>query len=307
MATDTTQKQEARLRGAAKVDFTTPLHTSVLENKTAIITGGASGIGLGIAAALSQYGVRVGILDINEEAGLRAQRDLSIAGGGTVKYFHTDVTSWDSQLAAFKEVLAWSGNTLDIVIPSAGVRSHNMRDLVYDQLADLTRDPTRPPTTTFDVNLRGTYYTTYLALTYLTRFASQPSSMEREFKPQLLFMSSLAGYAEQSLSADYAATKYGVRGMWKAIRSQGKLFGGCQANLLAPGFVHTDAGAGKEEREEKHGIVGVKAAKTEDVVEGAVRCVCDGGVEGMFFSILLFFGPGGLARTRKVWLTVIDG
>ena len=63
--------------------------------------------------------------------------------------------------------------------------------------------------------------------------------------------------------------------------------------------MHTDAGAGKEEREEKHGIVGVKAAKTEDVVEGAVRCVCDGGVEGMFFSILLFFGPGGIGPDKK--------
>lgn len=298
MATDNTQKQEARLRGTAKVDFTNSLDLSLLENKTAIVSGGASGIGLGIASALSKHRTRVAILDISEEAGLQVQTDLNLAGG-TVKYFHIDVTSWDSQLAAFKEVLTWSGNALDIVILSAGVRSHNIGDLVYKQLEDITSDPIRPPSTTFDVNLLGIYYSTYLTLTYFTRFAKQRNA-EGVSKPQLLFMSSLAGYAEQSLSADYSATKYGVRGIWKAIRNQGKLFGGCQANLLAPGFVRTIRGAGKEEREGKHGLLGIKTAEIGDVVEAAIRCVCDESVEGMFYLFRLFLWRLGFRKWKRV-------
>ena len=265
------QKQEERIRGTPKVDFTKSLDFNVVQGKTALVTGGASGIGLGIVTSLAEKGARVAVLDLTDAAGAQVEQDLA----SNVKFFQTDVTSWDSQLAAFKAILAWSGSRLDIAVLSAGVRSHNMKDLVLDQ--DPNADPVKPPSTVFDVNLVGTYYTMHLALTYFSRFASQGTS--DGWKPQLLFICSLAGYAEQALSVDYCASKHGVRGIWKAIRAHGFLFGGCQANLLAPTYINNRQAASRP-RGETSLVNDIKMGEVADVVAGAMRCICDDAVHG---------------------------
>ena len=67
-------------RGTPKIDFSKPLDTSVVRGKTALVTGGASGLGYAIVKALAQAGAKVAICDLNEENGKRVESVLSGEG-----------------------------------------------------------------------------------------------------------------------------------------------------------------------------------------------------------------------------------
>jgi 5'-hydroxyaverantin dehydrogenase len=266
------------LKGTSKINFDNPVEYTILSGRTAIITGGASGIGYGLVQALVSYGARVAVLDLSWPSGSQTEED----GNENIKFFECDVSSWDSLLATFKRVLLWSGDRLDIVVLSAGLRSHNIKDLVLDGIAEGA--PVKPPSAVFDVNLLGTYYTAYLALWYFTHLEPRRDGTEGGWKPQLLFLGSMASYVEHPLSADYCASKHGVRGLWKSVRAHGALFGGCQMNMLAPTFINNRQGSSKSRGAGSSTSLGsdVKMGEVADVVAGALRCICDASVDGRY-------------------------
>jgi 5'-hydroxyaverantin dehydrogenase len=183
-----------------------------------------------------------------------------------------DTTSWEAQLAAFKATLAWSSSRLDIVVPSAGVSGLLSKETFTDRSP--TDDPPKPSTLALDVNLTGVYYTALLAIHYFnTRVADDT------FKQQLCFISSLAGYGDLPFSADYSATKWGVRGIWRSLRGPKGVnsLGGIQANLIAPTFLRTAMTASFVEHLEQ---AGAKVGEVGDAVEGVLRAVVDDEVDG---------------------------
>jgi len=197
-----------------------------------------------------------------------------------VKFVQVDTTSWESQFAAFKMTLAWSSSRLDIVVPSAGVSG--MLGKEFFTSASPTDDPPKPPTLTLDVNLTGVYYSALLAVHYL----NHARVADDTFKPQLCFISSLAGYGEMPFSADYCATKWGVRGIWRGLRGVRGVnsLGGIQANLIAPTFLRTAMIASFVEHLEQ---AGTKVGEVGDAVEGVLRAVADDEVDGEFAEVLL--------------------
>jgi 5'-hydroxyaverantin dehydrogenase len=281
---------EAIMTGTAKVDFQKPLDCKIIAGKTAIIVGGASGIGFAIASELVHNGAHVAILDINEEAGHAAERDLLQDEKHQAIFIPTDVVSWDSQKSAFKQVLAWSDNRLDIVIFSAGLRPNNIRE--YFTPTSLDAEPLIPPTSTLDVNVTGAYFTAHLATWYFTVIAktneqsastNPPDSavvVAPSFRPQLLLLGSLASYFDQQGCPDYGASKHGIRGIWGALRHDTADFANMQVNMLAPGYTETpllEPAVFDALRK-----IGIRVADTADVVAGAMRCLCDPEVEGEF-------------------------
>jgi hypothetical protein len=71
-----TADEVSSLAGTKKIDFAKPLDLSVLEDRVALVTGGAAGIGLGVVKALAQAGAWVAICDVNEEAGKKVEGEL---------------------------------------------------------------------------------------------------------------------------------------------------------------------------------------------------------------------------------------
>lgn len=205
-----------------------------------------------------------------------------------MKFIPTNVTSWESQLSAFKTTLSWTDSSrLDIVIPNAGVTSFLSRD--FFATASPSSDPPKPPTLALEVNLIGVYYTASLAVHYFNALSSTRKP-EETFKPQLCFISSLAGYGDLPFSADYGAAKFGVRGLWRDLRGErgvGGLLGGTQANLIAPTYIRTAMTEGFREAGER---MGLKFGEVGDVVQGVLRAVGDGDVDGELFFYFFLFG-----------------
>ena len=90
-----------------------------LIGKVAVISGGASGIGLGTARRLAEFGAHVSILDINNENGAKAVQEIERIGG-TAQYIRCDVRSAeDCRNAADKTFETWG--RIDILFNNAGV------------------------------------------------------------------------------------------------------------------------------------------------------------------------------------------
>jgi len=87
-----------------------------LKQVKALITGGASGLGLAVARHLVTNGAKVALLDINDEAGATAATEL----GDDAHYFHTNVSSEEDVIASVKQA-AESNGGLNVAINCAGI------------------------------------------------------------------------------------------------------------------------------------------------------------------------------------------
>lgn len=177
-----------------KIDFAQPLDlvvdTQVVKGKTAIVHDGEKGLGLGLATALAELGAHVAILGSDAKAGDAVVIDLK-AREYSVSFFKTDTSDWNSLLSSFKQVITWSNDQLDIVITTAGIVTTNMLMSVLPRNHRPGADPPKPPTRVFETNLMGVYFTTSLAIWYFNKL--ELLRVDPEFKPQLLFICSMAG------------------------------------------------------------------------------------------------------------------
>ncbi|KAK5162998.1 uncharacterized protein LTR77_011053 [Saxophila tyrrhenica] len=262
-----------------KIDFSQPLEgtvdTGVIKGKTAIVQDGATGLGLGIATALAEQGANVAICGSDPKAGEAAETDLN-GRGLCVSYFKTDSGDWNSLLSTFKQVVAWSRDQLDIVVTTAGIVTHNMLMSALPRNHRPGADPPKPPTNVLEINFLGVYYTTSLAIWYFNQLESK--RLDPSFNPQLLFICSMAGYEGLEFGTDYAASKHGVRAIWKTTRWPRQSMAQYQSNLLAPTYVSKKKIAG--ESEQKLREHNAQTNDIADVVAGALRCICDKKVQG---------------------------
>lgn len=103
-----------------------------LKNKIAIITGGASGFGLGIAERFASEGANIIIADLDGKRAQKAADDINTAAGGIAAAVECDVTSNASVEAMIKETIAKFGS-LDCLINNAGVPQINQSMLDVDE------------------------------------------------------------------------------------------------------------------------------------------------------------------------------
>ena len=183
-----------------------------LSSQTAIVTGGASGLGYAIANALEAVGARVAILDSNEGAvkDLRQKFPASFAA---------DITSEKSVSKAIAEIAGLFGR-IDILVNSAGITGRtNVKSHDTDS-SDVQR--------VFDVNFMGSYYTAKHTLPF----------MLKNNYGRILHIASIAGKEGNAGMLAYSASKAAVIGMAKV---QGKEYAetGITVNALAPAVIQT--------------------------------------------------------------------
>ncbi|KAF3927985.1 hypothetical protein ABW20_dc0110256 [Dactylellina cionopaga] len=164
------------------------------ESQVAIITGGASGIGLALATDLVSKNWNVVIADINPQTGEAAAKQL-----GSSAVFHiTDVSSWDSQLSLFKSTLEKFGR-LDFFAANAGI--DDKKSIYAETKAELEKDePRQPFLKVIDVDLIAVVWGVKLASWYMRRNPSKKGGC-------VVLTSSAAGLYPMATNPLYAACK----------------------------------------------------------------------------------------------------
>ncbi|EED15422.1 short chain dehydrogenase/reductase, putative [Talaromyces stipitatus ATCC 10500] len=203
--------------------------------KVFIVTGGASGIGLGITRyLLTQHPTltpaHIAILDINTSTGTTILSSLreeykSASPNTTISFHQCDVSSWESQAAAFKEVFQQQGR-VDYVVANAGITEKGNL-LQVDE-----REPVKPSLATLDVNLVGVIYSVKLALHYIRKNAGPT-------KGGIICTASNAGLYAFPMAPIYATTKHGVVGFVRSL-ARPLALEGIQINALAPAVIETN-------------------------------------------------------------------
>lgn len=121
--------------------------------KSVIVTGGASGIGLAVTRHFASQGNKVAILDFDTRGKAKASEISQDFPQATVLFHHCDVSSWEQQAQAFREVYAEFGQ-IDIVMANAGI-SEGMSNI----LATIeSGDPEKPDMKVVEVDLHGVIY-----------------------------------------------------------------------------------------------------------------------------------------------------
>jgi NAD(P)-dependent dehydrogenase (short-subunit alcohol dehydrogenase family) len=195
-----------------------------LTGRKALVTGGAQGLGEGMAQALAAAGASVMIADIQEGAGRAAAAALG-EGHGFVRLDVTDDDNW--QTAVAETVQALGG--LDILVNNAGVEITSL----------ITEIDPKDVRTMLDVNILGTA----LGLKHGLR-AMRPDGAAGNGGSIINIASVAATIAFPGISI-YSATKSGVDRLTRvAAMEAGKLGYGVRVNCVYPGLVPTAMGAG---------------------------------------------------------------
>ncbi len=168
----------------------------------AVITGGASGIGLATARALYTAGAHVVLADVNEQ-GLQQAGQLVREGNpsstGQVLAVVTDVAREEQVQDLMRQALDTCGR-IDLVVTCAGLGHGGPIDLFTGQEMQ----------TLMNVNFMGTYHCARAAL----------PAMRKQNNGHFVFISSVAGKICTPMLTGYTATKWAVRGFSSALRAE---------------------------------------------------------------------------------------
>ena len=188
-----------------------------LENKVAIVTGSASGMGLEEAELFAREGARVVIADVNKEAGEKVAADIKSAGGEAT-FIEVNMREAASVQALVDATIAAYGK-LDIVVNNAGI---------FDKYATILETDESQWDLILDVNLKGIY---------LMAKAALPPMIEQG-GGTFVNIASVAGLVAAKGGAAYTASKHGVIGLTKHMVSA-YAKDGIRTNAIAPGTIVT--------------------------------------------------------------------
>ena len=181
-----------------------------LENKVAIITGGARGLGQAMAIAFANEGAKVIAADMGEMS----------YSHPNVEGVALNVTDSAACEAFFKEVVEKYG-TIDILVNNAGITRDALTRKMTEEMWDLV----------IDVNLKGVFN--------LTRHVGP--FMQTKQTGSIINIASIVGVFGNIGQANYAASKAGVIGLTKTWAKEFGMKGGnVRVNAIAPGYVMTD-------------------------------------------------------------------
>ncbi|MEM1120197.1 MAG: SDR family oxidoreductase [Bacteroidota bacterium] len=184
--------------------------------KTAYITGGSKGIGLGIAEALLHKGINVAITARTQSDLEVAEQKLKAIGKGEVLIIQSDARDLASEESAVQQVIDKWGR-LDYCIANAGVGKFSPIDEMSAEDWNLV----------IDVNLTGVFHTVKASIPAL-----------KESKGYIITISSLAGTNFFEQGAAYNASKFGLVGFSQAIMLDLRRYD-IKVSTIMPGSVAT--------------------------------------------------------------------
>jgi NAD(P)-dependent dehydrogenase (short-subunit alcohol dehydrogenase family) len=213
--------------------------TQILDNKTAIVTGAAKGIGFAIAKKLSEAGARVVLADIDGAAAQEAAATLSNAEGVAC-----DVRDENQVAQVVRDTVERHGH-LDVMVSNAGIATVN-------PLVQMTLEEWR---SVLAVDLDGVFLCTKHAAL----------AMAGNGGGSIINIASIKAFGGSPATGHYGAAKAGVVSLSKtaAIELRDE---GIRVNAICPGWVSTDMVA--ERKEELEAVLGVDFGEVIDHIQG---------------------------------------
>lgn len=236
-----------------------------LENKVAVITGGARGIGRAIAEAFAVEGAIVYAMDVMEpESDFPTDR---------IKYIKADVTSSDSVKSAIDAVIA-AEKRVDILVNNAGITRDNLVMRMSEEDWDRV----------LTINLKGAFICSKAVV----------RQMMGQRAGRIINMGSVVGVIGNAGQANYSASKAGMIGLTK---SMAKELGGRNilVNLIAPGFVKTamtDKLTDEQKQYFENNIPLKRGAEPADIANAAIFLASD---DSSYITGQVLHVDGGLA------------
>jgi NAD(P)-dependent dehydrogenase (short-subunit alcohol dehydrogenase family) len=245
--------------------------TMRLENKVAIVIGGASGMGEAISHLFAREGAAVAIADVNEASAVRVANEVA-AEQGRCRAYRLDVVQLEQVADVFLTVSRELG-AIDILINASGLSQ-------FKPTAEITPDDLRR---TVDVNLIGAFYA--------CQEAGRVMIPRRSGK--IVNFGSTAGIAGVPYMSHYTAAKHGVVGFTKSLAVEWSKYN-VNVNCICPGatetpmFVNTLSPDAREQRvkriplqrfgktRDQANTALFLASSDSDYLTGSVVCV-DGG------------------------------
>jgi 3-oxoacyl-[acyl-carrier protein] reductase len=187
------------------------------KGKTALVTGGARGIGRAIALELARGGASLALNDVNEAQAAEAIDEVRKAGAPDVRFYKFDVSDPEACNGAVKAAVADFGS-LDILVNNAGISIDGL--LVMYKDADWKK--------TLDINVTGAFN--------LMRAVTKPMMKQRG--GAIVNIASVVGEMGNATQPAYAASKGALIALTKAVARE-LASRNIRANAVAPGFIDT--------------------------------------------------------------------
>lgn len=191
-----------------------------LSGRTALVTGGAKGLGLAMARGLAEHGCAIVLVDIDDENGEKAARELAEATGVRTGYKHCDVTDPEAVKAVVGEVIAEFGG-IEVLLNNAGI-------CIHTPVEDVDPATWR---TVMALNLDAVFYVLQAVGRHM---------LERG-KGSIINTGSMSGIIANvpQAQASYNASKAAVHNLTRSAALEWAERG-VRVNAIAPGYMRTE-------------------------------------------------------------------
>jgi 3-hydroxybutyrate dehydrogenase len=237
-----------------------------LQDKVAIVTGAASGIGKEIALTFAREGAKVVIADLNQQGADATAQELDSTGKRAIG-IGMDVSNEDQVETGMAKIISTFGQ-IDILISNAGIQTIAPLDqLEFAKWKQLLA-----------IQLDGAFLTTRAALRQMYKQGKGGS---------IIYMGSVHSKEASALKGPYVTCKHGLIGLAKVVAKEGAAHG-VRANVICPGYVRTPL-VDKQIPEQAKALGMseadvIKKVMLKDTVDGEFTTVQDIAETALFFA-----------------------
>ena len=240
----------------------------MLNEKTAVVTGGSRGIGAAIALEMARLGANVALVYAGNQTAAEAVRGQCAAYGVQARTYRCDVSSFQQTKDTVAAIKADFGS-VHILVNNAGITRDGLLAMMKEEAYDAV----------LDTNLKGAFnmirHCTGLFL--------------RAKEGCIINISSVSGLVGNPGQCNYAASKAGLIGLTKSVAKE-LAPKGIRCNAIAPGFIQTDMTGSQADNPLLAQIPLGAMGRPEDVAQAAAYLACAGYVTGEVLRV-----DGGLA------------
>ncbi|KAM9987547.1 hypothetical protein ACTFIZ_005278 [Dictyostelium cf. discoideum] len=199
--------------------YSTTNQNGRMENKVCFVTGGASGIGLGIVERFVKEGGKVAIVDLDKTKADNVSKELNQRFPGSTISVECDVSNEEQVSKGIKDTVETFGG-LDVIVSNAGLQ--HIETLETVELATWRK--------MMAVHLDGAFL--------CTKYAMQQFKKDIKRGGTILYMGSVHSKYASEYKIPYVTAKHGLEGLCRGVAREGAKHN-IRANLICPGFVLT--------------------------------------------------------------------